>query len=172
MEDKNFIYAVGILVTLGLGIWNFIQGYRATRKASFINTVTSQRLLWIEQMRQDVSKYVGLTHTWVMSNLEGTKAEPEMLQEIDRLRYVIRLRLNPDDTPDRKIAALIKKIPKLTDVSNQEELLLSLEQLTTETQDMLKNEWEKVKAESKDGDLSEKLPNKCSRKDAEDDAPS
>jgi hypothetical protein len=63
METKDLIYAFGIIVTLFLGAWNFIQGHRATRKASFINTVTAQRVLWIEQMRQDVSKFVGLTHT-------------------------------------------------------------------------------------------------------------
>lgn len=118
-------------------------------------------------MRQDVSKFVGLTHTWAQSNLEGTDSEPEILKEIDRLRYVIRLRLNPDDTPDRKIAALIKKIPKLTHESYREELLKCLEQLTIETQEMLKVEWDKVKAESKDGDLSEKSPNKSSKKDAQ-----
>lgn len=154
--DRDYIYAAGILVTLGLGIWNFVQGYKATRKASFINTVTSQRVLWIEQMRQDVSTFVGLTHTWAQSNVAGTDSEPEILKEIDRLRYVIRLRLNPDDTSDRKIAALIKKIPNLTHETQRGELLSCLEQLTKETQDMLKVEWEKVKSESKDGDLREK----------------
>ena len=155
MEPKDYIYAFGILVTLGLGIWNFVQGYYATRKASFINTVTAQRVLWIEQMRQDVSTFVGLTHTWAMSSLEGTPPEPEMLKEIDRLRHVIRLRLNPDDTPDRDIAKLVKRIPVLTHESQREELLESLEALTIATQEMLKVEWEKIKAESKDGDLKE-----------------
>ena len=155
MEPKDYIYAFGILVTLGLGIWNFVQGYYGTRKASFINTVTAQRVLWIEQMRQDVSTFVGLTHTWAMSSLEGTPPEPEMLKEIDRLRHVIRLRLNPDDTPDRDIAKLVKRIPVLTHESQREELLESLEALTIATQEMLKVEWEKIKAESKDGDLKE-----------------
>jgi hypothetical protein len=152
---QDYIYGLGILVTLGLGVWNFIQGHRATRKASFINTVTAQRVLWLEQMRQDVAKFVGLIHTWAMSGLEGTPEELEILKEIDRLRHVIRLRLNPDDTPDRKIAALVKRIPELTHESKREELLTVLESLTVATQEMLKDEWEKVKAESKDGDLKE-----------------
>ena len=162
MTPKDYIYGLAIIVTLGLGVWNLIQTHRATRKASFINTVTSQRVLWIEQMRQDVSKFVGLTHTWAMSELEGSDSETDVIKEIDRLRYVIRLRLNPDDTPDRKIASLIKQIPKLTHESKRDELLTALEKLTTETQNMLKDEWEKVKQESKDGDLKEakcKKPN-------------
>lgn len=156
MEPKDYFYAFGILATFGLGVWNFIQGYHATRRASFINTVTSQRVLWIEQMRQDVAKFVGLTHTWVMSELEGKEEELEVLKEIDRLRRVIQLRLNPNDTPDRKIAILIKNIPKLTHVSKRDELLKALDELTTATQEMLKEEWDKVKAESKDGDLNDK----------------
>ncbi|MEH6450387.1 MAG: hypothetical protein V7765_17080 [Oleispira sp.] len=156
MEPKDYIYALGIFLTFALGIWNFIQGYHATRKASFINTVTSQRILWIEQMRQDVSKFVGLTLTLDTTTIEESAPKLEICKEIDYLCYVIRLRLNPDDTPDRKIAALIKKIQNLTESSNRNELLSSLELLTKETQDMLKNEWDKVKAESKDGDLSEK----------------
>jgi hypothetical protein len=155
LEPKDYIYAIGIVVTLGLGIWNFIQAHRATRKASFINTVTAQRVLWIEQMRQDVSMFVGLTHTWAMSDLEDKPSGHEVLKDIDRLRHVIRLRLNPDDPPDKKIAALVKKVPELTHESKRSELLTTLEELTTATQDMLKTEWEKVKAESKDGDLKE-----------------
>ena len=156
MTPKDYIYALAILVTFSLGVWNLIQTYRATRKASYINTVTSQRVLWIEQMRQDVSKFVGLTHTWAMSELEGSESGADLLKEIDRLRYVIRLRLNPDDTPDLAIAALIEQIPKLTHESKRDELLTVLEKLTTETQNMLKKEREKVKEESKDGDNKEK----------------
>src|ERR1700739_2834938 len=99
LEGKDYVYCFGIFVTLALGVWNLIQGYRATRKASFINTVTAQRVLWLEQMRQDVAKFVGLTHTWARSDLEGSASESEVLKEIDQLRHVIRLRLNPDDAP-------------------------------------------------------------------------
>jgi hypothetical protein len=155
MEAKDYVYALGILATLALGIWNLVQGQRSARKASFINTVTSQRVLWLEQMRQDVGKFIGLTNSWVMSEMEGTAKGQEMVQEIDRLRHVIRLRLNPKDAPDIEIASLIKKIPDLTHESQQEELRAALEALTVATQKMLKEEWDKVKRESKDGDLGE-----------------
>jgi hypothetical protein len=155
VESRDLIYGFGILVTLGLGAWNFVQGQRATRKASFINTVTVQRVLWIEQLRQDVAKFVGLTHHWVMAESNEGSLHSEQLKEIDRLRYVIRLRLNPNDTPDRKIAALVKRIPELTHDSKRTELMAALEALTTETQEMLKAEWDKVKAESKDGDIKD-----------------
>jgi hypothetical protein len=153
MEDKDLIYGLGILLTFALGVWNLVANYRASRKTSFINTVTSQRVKWIEQLRQDVSSFSGLTHTWCYSELEGKPEEKEILKEIDRLRHVIRLRLNPDGTHDRKIAQLIRKIPELTHISKRAELTEALEDLTTTTQLLLKEEWEKVKAESKEGDL-------------------
>ncbi|TAM46545.1 MAG: hypothetical protein EPN55_05175 [Gammaproteobacteria bacterium] len=156
MEDKDLIYGLGILLTVALGVWNLVANYRASRKTSFINTVTSQRVKWIEQLRQDVSSFSGLTHTWCCSELEGKPEEKEILKEIDRLRHVIRLRLNPDGTHDRKIAQLIRKIPDLTHISQRDELTEALEELTTTTQLLLKEEWEKVKAESKDGDLQKK----------------
>lgn len=156
MEAKDYIYAAGIAVTLALGVWNFIQGYRATRKASFINTVTSQRVKWIEQLRQDIAAFSGLTHTWCQSELAGTAENVTVLKELDRLRHVIRLRLNPDGALDRKITTLIKRIPELTHESQRPALLNALEELTRTTQELLKEEWEKVKAESKDGDLGER----------------
>jgi hypothetical protein len=155
IEAKDVIYAGGLVVTLGLGAWNFANARRAARRASFINTVTGQRVLWIERLRQDVSRFVGFTHSWTRASENDVAHQQELLKEIDTLRYVIRLRLNPDDTIDRKIAALVKKIPDLTDISHRSELDAALDDLVNQTQLLLKVEWEKVKAESKDGDLKE-----------------
>jgi len=120
--DKDTIYGISILLTFIIGSWNFVQNWRAAKKTSFINTVTAQRVKWLEQMRQDVASFVGLTHNWAMCSEEEQENKAEYLKEIDRLRYVIRLRLNPDDTPDRKIAALIKEIPELTHESQRDKL--------------------------------------------------
>ena len=70
MRAEDYVLLIGVVVTLVLGVWNLIQTQQVMKKTSFINTVTSQRILWIEQLRQDVSKFCGLTHTWCMSDLE------------------------------------------------------------------------------------------------------
>ncbi len=62
--DKDTIYGISILLTFIIGSWNFVQNWRAAKKTSFINTVTAQRVKWLEQMRQDVASFVGLTHNW------------------------------------------------------------------------------------------------------------
>ncbi len=153
METKDIIYGLGIILTFVLGVWNLVNTYVQTRKTSFINTVTKQRIEWLEKIRQDVSKFCGLTYTWSISRLEGKPEEYEVIKELDQLRHVIKLRLNPDDTPDMKISALIDKIPELTHESKIEDLKKAIRELIDETQQMLKNEWEKVKRESEEGNL-------------------
>lgn len=158
LEPKDYILGAGVIVTLVLGVWNAVANYRASRRTMFINTVTNQRIKWIEQLRQDISNFSGLTHTWCFSELEGKPQEYEVLKEIDRLHHVIRLRLNPAGEHDKKIERLIDEIPKLTHISKREDLLEALNELTSTTQLLLKEEWEKVKAESKHGDVGRKPP--------------
>jgi hypothetical protein len=156
METKDIVYALGIGLTFILGVWNLVNSYLQTRKTSFINTVTKQRIEWIEQIRQDVSKFCGLTHTWSFSRLEGKPGEQNVLLQIDHLRHVIKLRLNPDSPADKKIAALIDKIPDLTHETKHSELKKAIGELVSETQAMLKTEWEKVKEEAEKGNISRK----------------
>ena len=160
LEPKDYILGVGVIVTLVLGVWNAVANYRASRRTTFINTVTSQRINWIEQLRQDVSTFCGLTHTWCFSELDGKPQEFDVLKEIDRLGHVIRLRLNPAGEHDKKIEQLINEIPTLTDISKRQELKIALNQLTSTAQLLIKEEWEKVKEESKRGDVARTPPKK------------
>jgi hypothetical protein len=158
MEAKDIFYAIGILVTAGIGIWNAISHLKTTKKTAFINTVTSERVKWLDKLRHNISSFAGLTHTWTRELHETPESEKALLQEIDKLRYLIRLQLNPkikDGVPnvDSRIEALIAKIPELTDKSLRSELEGALDKLVIESQELLKAEWEKVKDESKHGDL-------------------
>ncbi len=101
-----------------------------------------------------------MTHTWTRSKVQGTEEEIKILGEIDKLRYLIRLQLNPiteNGIPnvDQKIEDLIAKIPDLTDISMRTELDKAINDLIEESQVLLKEEWEKVKLESKEGDLTD-----------------
>lgn len=156
MEAKDWVLTAGVVVTLVLGVWNAVVNHRVNKRATFVNTVTSQRIKWIEQLRQDISAFAGLTYHWSHSELEGKPGEAEVVKEMDRLRHVIRLRLNPSGAHDQTIEALIAEIPHYTDPSRQNELVDALERLTRATQSLLKEEWEKVKQESQNGPLSER----------------
>ena len=156
MQPKDYVLAAGVVVTFLLGVWNAVVSHRNNRRSSFVNTVTSQRIKWIEQLRQDIGAFCGIAYHWSHSEMAGKPGEGEMLKELDRLRHVIRLRLNPLGKHDQAIEALINEIPHYTDPSRQQELVDALERMTRATQTLLKEEWDKVKSESAHGPLSER----------------
>ena len=156
MEAKDYILGIGVAVTLVLGIWNAIVNYRVGKRTTFINTVTSQRIKWIEQLRQDIGAFCGLVYHWSHTAIEDKPKEDEVLKQLDHLRHVIRLRLNPEGEHDKKIEALIEEIPHLTAPDDQSKLDSALERMTRTTQLLLKEEWKKVKRESEHGPLSER----------------
>jgi hypothetical protein len=160
MEPKDVAYIIGITFTAIIGMWNLWANTQNNKKTSFINTVTSERVKWLEKLRNNISTFAGLTHTWTRNTLSSEEEKKELLKEIDKLRYLIRLQLNPkfeNNTPnvDKRIEELIAKIPNLTADTQRSELDLALEQLVLDSQELLKNEWEKVKDEAKNGNLKE-----------------
>ena len=154
----NVFLSLGVILTFVLGVWNIIYNYRNNRRTSFINTVTSERVTWIERLRGNISKFCGLTHTWVMSQLHGKDGEEGVLKQLDELRYYIRLQLNPkpEASLDRKIETLISEIVTLCGPEpNQDKVLCAIDDLIKTSQELLKSEWDKVRDESKRGDLKD-----------------
>jgi hypothetical protein len=154
---KDIVYSLGIILTFILGVWNIINNYRSIRRTSFINTVTSERIKWMEHLRNNISTFCGLAYTWSFSKLKDTEREIEIHKEVDKLHHYIRLQLNPDPNAhlDRRIEELIYQIPNLTHETKQIELTAALNDLVEVSQELLKDEWEKVKLESKIGDLKD-----------------
>jgi septation ring formation regulator EzrA len=87
--------------------------------------------------------------------MEDRPEASELLKQLDKLRHLIRLQLNPGGTHDQAIEALIARIPDLTHETQTEELKSALNDLVQVSQKLLKEEWEKVKGESMRGNLKE-----------------
>ncbi|MEK7384334.1 MAG: hypothetical protein AAB262_13750 [Elusimicrobiota bacterium] len=160
METKDYFYATGIIATAAIGIWNAVNQHKINKKTAFINTVTSERVKWLDKLRGNISGFCGLTHTWTRSEIQGTPEKIQILKEIDKLRYLIRLQLNPksDDGKqnfDKQIEDLVAEIPNLTDVRDRDDLEAAIDKLIVASQSLLKEEWEKVKSEAKSGELSD-----------------
>mgnify|MGYP005824363321 CR=1 FL=1 len=152
MDPKDILVAVGVGVTLLLGLWNLWVNHKTNRRTTFVNTVTSQRIKWVEQLRQDIGAFSGLAYHWSCTDIESEAEKRKIIVELDRLRYVIRLRLNPEGVQDQKIEKLVESIARVSE--DQDAVTRILEELTVATQGLLKEEWEKVKAESEYGPLS------------------
>jgi hypothetical protein len=154
MTGNDAAYDFGLIATAALGVWNLIQNHRNAQRTSFINTVTSERIKWIAHVRDTISRFCGLTYHWSASALlPGTPEALELLREIDHLRYLIRLQLNPNGKTEQEIEKLLEQIPKATDPRKVDELRTLLSELVAAAQRMLKEEWDKVKDESEQGRL-------------------
>jgi hypothetical protein len=152
---KDTVFSIGLIFTFLLGVWNIINNYRAARRTAFINTVTAERMKWIEKLRDNISSFCGLTHTWCLSELAGEPDELEILKQLDKLRYLIRLQLNPEGDHDKEIQSLIAQIPDLTQENQADQLKNKINELIEVSQKLLKDEWDKVKEESKRGDIKD-----------------
>ena len=152
MTWTNIIAIGGVLITLTLGIYNAVVNYSIKTKMKFIDTITSERIKWLEKLRMDISRFSGLTSFWAKSlrNVESSESI-EVQKEIDVLRVMIKLRLNPEGAYDKQIIELLDKIPLLTDKTDLTEINNALDILTTLSQKLLKEEWNRVKKESKKG---------------------
>ena len=154
VEFKDYALAAGVIVTLILGVWNALANHHFNSRTTFVNTVTSQRIQWIEQLRQDIASYSGLVFHWSSTDLADKTEERQIFKDIDRLQHVIRLRLNPTGNNDKTIERLLDEIPN--QAYDQTKVRPMLEELTKASQRLLKEEWEKVKHESKHGPSSER----------------
>ena len=143
METKDIVVAVGMAVTFVLGLWNLWINLENNKRTTFVNTVTSQRIKWIEQLRQDLGAFSGHVYHWCFTDIKDEEDKRKIVEEIDRLRYVIRLRLNPEGDRDKEISTLMESIAAVT--SDPDKIKDILEKLTVATQALLKEEWDKVK---------------------------
>jgi hypothetical protein len=122
----------------------------SNKQASFVNTVTSSRLKWINSLRDKVAEFIAVTtrisdrkHT-----VENSGAATLLLQR-DTLLHQIILHLNPRDPEDQRIHTLIDHVQEITDQSDgYDELSDAITQLRNATGDYLKKEWNRVKKEA------------------------
>ena len=123
LELKDLFYIVGIILTFLLGLANVVFNIYVNRRTTYINSVTAERVKWINALRENVSKYAGLTYNWVISDVEeGSDESKEMLKEIDRLRILIQLQINPKEDLGGKIISWIDTISGHTHESQKEQI--------------------------------------------------
>jgi hypothetical protein len=152
---KDVVFSLSLIFTFLLGVWNIVDNYRMARRTAFINTVTAEQIKWIEKLRDNISSFCGLTHAWRQSELEGKPDELDVVKQLDKLRYLISLQLDPAGAYDKEIEFLIALIPDLTHETQTEQLKEKMNELILISQKLLKVEWDKVKEESKRGDLKD-----------------
>lgn len=155
MSIKDIVLFAGVAVTLTLGIANLVYNLITSRRAAFVNTVTSERIKWISKVRENISNLCALCDQWMMHRPQDAA---ELQRKIEQLKNEIRLQLNPNDPEDQDIERLLGRLPNWTQSMTPEDYWNLQNALITSAQTLLKREWDKVKDESTQGDLRSNNP--------------
>jgi hypothetical protein len=153
MTTTETVTFIGIAVTFVVGVANLIVTLRSVRKTAFINSITASRIRYIQDLRVSISKLCSLAISYKdrISKLPYQK-HFELQKEAHKLKYLIRLYLNPSDEYwDETISKLIENLTLKSESDPKE----TIDELITITQYLLKLEWEGAKLESKRGIVSD-----------------
>ncbi len=153
MSVKDIVLFTGVAVTLVLGVANLVYNLKTSKRAAFVNTVTSERIKWISKVRENISNLCALCDQWMIHRPQDTS---EIQRKIEQLKNEIRLQLNPNDPEDKDIERLIGRMPNWNQSMTHEDYWSLQSALITSAQTLLKREWDKVKDESTQGDLRSK----------------
>jgi hypothetical protein len=156
MTTKDFLLQAGVLVTLVLGLVNLYFGVRSSKRASFVNTVTSERVKWIGKVRENMATLCAMCDQWMLHKTQ--ESTPELQKQIETKKTEVLLQLNPNDPEDKDIARLLDRLPNWNQSMTPEEYRALQVLLVRATQAMLKREWDKVKDEAVKGDLRPRKP--------------
>lgn len=150
MEAKDIIAIAGIGSTLVVSSVTLWYSVWSNKRTSFVNTVTTSRLKWIDSLRDEVAEFIAVTAslTTPRSAPNGENVTALCLQR-DTLLHQIVLHLNPHDTEDQRIKTMVDHVRDLTKPSETSmELSKALLELRNVTAAYLKKEWNRVKQES------------------------
>jgi hypothetical protein len=160
----DILTAVGIGLTFLASAGGLWIGIRNSKSSIFINSITTSRIKYIQELRNNISEFCGLFysyHTLEKDKAGLSKEKLEILRSSDRLKYLIQLYLNPEDEYwDNKMIGLIDEIRSSIETNPTEKI----NELITITQYLLKLEWEGAKIESQKGILKKKEKDDLYRK--------
>ncbi|EPF2061092.1 hypothetical protein ACV6ZV_20670, partial [Pseudomonas aeruginosa] len=138
--------------------------------------ITDKRQVWINELRDDIAKYLSIWQeiSWrwdaIIAKCSRTTITDERLEEFKKpiaemrmqaheVEIRICLRLNPTEEKHKSLMELMIKLQKTTMLfkrnisrrsadSIQEQFISELELATQKTQEILKEEWDKLKREA------------------------
>jgi hypothetical protein len=153
MTTTEIVTLIGLSLTFIIGIANLIITIRNSKKTTFINSITTSRIKYIQELRNTIAELCSLVTSYKLRISKLEYADHfELLKQTNKLKYLIRLYLNPaDEYWDIQILTLTNEIVIKDDLDPKDQI----EELIVVTQFLLKLEWEGVKRESEKGIISD-----------------
>jgi len=160
----QIVTLIGVILSFLVGTAGLLIGIKNSRKTIFINSVTTARIKYIQDFRNNIAEFCTQFYRYNLLVINDPNLSTEklrILESSDKLKYLVRLYLNPEDTDwDMKIITLIDDIRDSIDKNPKDKI----DELITITQYLLKLEWEGAKRESQKGILSKKEKNNLYQK--------
>ena len=124
IDTKDYVAFSGILVTFSLGLYNAVQNYRSSRRTTFINTVTSERVKWIDKLRESISTFCGTAYYWRFSTLKGSPEEKQKMALSENLteRPLLRNFLHPLNREEPTLVTAIRLAGDAEEVTGVSEM--------------------------------------------------
>jgi hypothetical protein len=147
----------GVLIT---AIAGGVVAFVTSRKALYVNAVTVERSKWIEKLRSSLADYPSIAHAVFYEgnkairqdgalNLSAKYFELLKLRELQKMKSLLKLQLNPNGAIDRNIILIVDRVYELARTATFGPELDEAERLLVlHSQFLLKDEWEKVKLEA------------------------
>lgn len=150
---ENIEVVVALFAVLGV-IYTARITLRNNNKTLLIKTVTDERAVWRQELRDTCAEFVKLIYEQINNSSVSNKPR------INELKVHLKLRVNPSMDQkhhlDKSIIELSQGLVDTLDKEhNQEDVLNKLVQLEGKVQELLKQEWDKSKKEALSGKLSE-----------------
>ncbi|MEH6949730.1 hypothetical protein V7068_22345 [Bacillus sp. JJ634] len=99
------------IITALIGLSTLIYTMRNNRKTLFVNSITSERVKWMGQLKEYVAEFISLASFYNEKPiLEDAKEKGEYLDKIVHAKAKINLHLNYRGDEDKKIMKLVDKM--------------------------------------------------------------
>lgn len=140
--------SAAIIAVCGV-ILSAFSAFVTGRRSVYISSVTAERSKWIEKLRSNIAELLQVCAA-INNETQASQAYDEKRNKADGLISLISLQLNPADEGgiDKNLIAHLRVLVDTTEKSG-DEFRKEEKKFVRHSQFMLKEEWEKVKAEAR-----------------------
>lgn len=140
--------SAAIIAVCGV-IFSAFSAFVTGRRSVYISSVTAERSKWIEKLRSNIAELLQVCAA-INNETQSSQTYDEKRNKADGLISLISLQLNPadEDGIDKNLIAHLRVLVDTAEKSG-DEFRKEEKKFVRHSQFMLKEEWEKVKAEAR-----------------------
>jgi hypothetical protein len=152
---QEYISLISAITALTAIIIGPLVSWKIAKRQISASTITTSRQQWINNLRETISDFLAKANTvyGLAKNHYANEQSILRIEQLAQLNYKIHLLINPNEEDHSKLARLVdyissslNKLAKTEDIDLIHEVGDKQEELIKLSQQILKREWERVKA--------------------------